>query len=234
MSVQTLYTAATGMEALQQKLDVIANNLANVNTTGFKRDRCNFEDLFYRTETLPGIQDAAGQYTPVGIQTGLGVEGAKHANRPDARRVPADESAARRGHPGQRLFASDRSDRPDSLHAGRKSFGERQWSIGRRRCHGRPAVGSGHLHSADRHQRHIGSNGTVSVVEAGSTTMQQVGVIQIGQVHQSAGLVGSLAAICSVRPTLPARRRKECRAPTGSARSSKVRWKRRTSNRSTN
>lgn len=72
MSVQTLYTASTGMQALETKLDVIANNLANVNTTAFKRDRANFEDLFYRHETLPGIQDLSGQYTPVGVQIGLG------------------------------------------------------------------------------------------------------------------------------------------------------------------
>jgi flagellar basal-body rod protein FlgG len=72
MSVQTLYTAATGMDSLQTKLDVIANNLANVNTTGFKRDRANFEDLFYRHEMLPGALDASGQLTPVGTQIGLG------------------------------------------------------------------------------------------------------------------------------------------------------------------
>ena len=72
MSVQTLYTAATGMVALETKLDVVANNLANVNTTAFKRERVNFEDLFYRNITLPGIQDAQGQYTPTGIAVGLG------------------------------------------------------------------------------------------------------------------------------------------------------------------
>jgi len=71
MSVQTLYTAATGMESMQRKLDVIANNLANINTTGFKRDRANFEDLFYRNELLPGAQDSNG-YTPTGVATGLG------------------------------------------------------------------------------------------------------------------------------------------------------------------
>ena len=72
MSVQTLYTSATGMTALQTKLDVIANNLANVNTTAFKRDRANFEDLFYRNQVLPGALDGAGQQTPTGIATGLG------------------------------------------------------------------------------------------------------------------------------------------------------------------
>jgi flagellar basal-body rod protein FlgG len=72
MSVQTLYSAATGMTALETKLDVIANNLANLETTGFKKDRANFEDLFYRHEVMPGAQDSAGQYTPTGIQIGLG------------------------------------------------------------------------------------------------------------------------------------------------------------------
>jgi len=73
MSVQSLYTAATGMESLQSKLNVIANNLANVNTTGFKSDRANFEDLFYRNEILPGAQDAGSNFTPTGTHIGLGV-----------------------------------------------------------------------------------------------------------------------------------------------------------------
>jgi flagellar basal-body rod protein FlgG len=72
MSVQALYSAATGMSALQTKLDVIANNLANVSTTAFKEDQTNFEDLLYRHEKMPGIQDSAGQYTPTGIQIGMG------------------------------------------------------------------------------------------------------------------------------------------------------------------
>ncbi|TWT88225.1 Flagellar basal-body rod protein FlgG [Pseudobythopirellula maris] len=73
MSVQTLYTAATGMEAMETKLDVIANNMANINTTGFKKDRANFEDLFYRQIRLPGSTDADGNITPTGLEIGLGV-----------------------------------------------------------------------------------------------------------------------------------------------------------------
>ena len=72
MSIQALYTAATGMESLQSKLDVIANNLANVNTTAFKQDRANFEDLFYRNEVLPGQKDSEGNLTPTGIAFGTG------------------------------------------------------------------------------------------------------------------------------------------------------------------
>jgi flagellar basal-body rod protein FlgG len=72
MTVQSLYTAATGMEALETKLDVIANNMANINTTGFKKDRANFEDLFYRQYRLPGAEDADGNRTATGIEVGLG------------------------------------------------------------------------------------------------------------------------------------------------------------------
>lgn len=72
MSVQTLYTAATGMQALETKLDVIANNMANINTTAFKKDRANFEDLFYRQYRLPGALDADGNRTSTGIEVGLG------------------------------------------------------------------------------------------------------------------------------------------------------------------
>ncbi len=72
MSVQTLYTAATGMEAMETKLDVIANNLANVNTTAYKAARANFEDLFYRQEVMPGTTDESGGITATGTAIGLG------------------------------------------------------------------------------------------------------------------------------------------------------------------
>ena len=74
MSVQTLYTAATGMTAMETKLNVTANNLANVETVGFKRGRANFEDLFYRHVKMPGAVDSAGEYTPTGISVGLGTK----------------------------------------------------------------------------------------------------------------------------------------------------------------
>ncbi len=72
MSLQTLYTAATGMGAMETKLDVIANNLANLNTTAFKAERANFEDLFYRNYKLPGAVAQDGTLTAVGTMVGLG------------------------------------------------------------------------------------------------------------------------------------------------------------------
>ncbi len=72
MSVQSLYTAATGMSALQTQMDVVANNLSNMQTTAFKTGRTNFEDLLYQHQKYPGEQDSAGQYTPTGIHIGMG------------------------------------------------------------------------------------------------------------------------------------------------------------------
>jgi flagellar basal-body rod protein FlgG len=72
MGIQALYSAATGMTAMETKLDVISHNLANIETSGFKKDRANFEDLFYRHEKMPGAEDTTGQYTPTGIHIGLG------------------------------------------------------------------------------------------------------------------------------------------------------------------
>jgi flagellar basal-body rod protein FlgG len=60
------------MEALQTKLDVVANNLANVNTTGFKRGMANFEDLFYRHQAFPGALDSQQVPTATGTSIGLG------------------------------------------------------------------------------------------------------------------------------------------------------------------
>jgi len=70
--LRALNTAATGMDAQQLRIDVIANNLANVNTTGFKRSRADFQDLLYQTSKAPGAAAAAGKELPGGIQVGLG------------------------------------------------------------------------------------------------------------------------------------------------------------------
>jgi flagellar basal-body rod protein FlgG len=65
-------TAATGMESQQQNIDVISNNLANLNTTAFKKSRANFHDLLYQTLKAPGQNTTAGTVTPSGIQIGSG------------------------------------------------------------------------------------------------------------------------------------------------------------------
>ena len=71
--IRALYIAATGMEAQQLNIDIISNNLANVNTTGFKKSRGDFQDLLYQTLRLPGAPSGTGTQIPAGIQLGSGV-----------------------------------------------------------------------------------------------------------------------------------------------------------------
>ncbi len=71
--MRSLWSAASGMHAQQMNIDVISNNLANVNTSGFKKSRAEFEDLMYQTMRVAGSRGPADQQIPVGIQVGLGV-----------------------------------------------------------------------------------------------------------------------------------------------------------------
>src|SRR5919108_4637884 len=70
--IRALYSASSGMQAQQLSLDVVANNLANVNTAGFKKTRTDFEDLLYQTYRAPGSAGAQGSTIPSGIQVGSG------------------------------------------------------------------------------------------------------------------------------------------------------------------
>ncbi|MCA9040688.1 MAG: flagellar basal-body rod protein FlgG [Planctomycetaceae bacterium] len=74
MSLRSLHSAASGMQANNFKLDVIANNIANAGTTGYKKSRANFEDVFYEHFKLPGQLDASGSMTPIGKSVGLGTK----------------------------------------------------------------------------------------------------------------------------------------------------------------
>jgi flagellar basal-body rod protein FlgG len=67
-----LWISKTGVQAQDAKLQAIANNLANVNTVGFKRDRAIFEDLFYQVERQPGAQNNDDTVSPSGVQLGNG------------------------------------------------------------------------------------------------------------------------------------------------------------------
>jgi len=67
-----LWAAASGMAGQQTNLDTIANNLANVNTTGFKKSRVNFQDLMYQNLRMPGASTSTGGQLPAGIQLGMG------------------------------------------------------------------------------------------------------------------------------------------------------------------
>jgi flagellar basal-body rod protein FlgG len=70
--LRALYSSAAGMQSQQLNLDVIANNLANVNTTGFKKSKIEFQDLLYQTTRAAGAEQGAGNQLPTGLQVGHG------------------------------------------------------------------------------------------------------------------------------------------------------------------
>lgn len=72
--LRALSTAATGMIGQQNYLDVVANNIANVNTTGFKKSRVEFQDMLSEIAKTPGAMINQGTFQPVGIEYGLGVK----------------------------------------------------------------------------------------------------------------------------------------------------------------
>lgn len=72
--LRSLWVAKTGLEAQQAQMDVITNNIANVNTNGFKRSRAVFEDLLYQTVRQPGAPSSQQSQFPTGLQFGTGVK----------------------------------------------------------------------------------------------------------------------------------------------------------------
>lgn len=72
--MRSLWTATTGMSAQNLNMDVIANNLANVSTSGFKKSRADFQDLLYQILKVPGSPTSADTKSPTGIQVGMGVK----------------------------------------------------------------------------------------------------------------------------------------------------------------
>ncbi len=189
MSVQTLYTAATGMQSLETKLDVIANNLANVNTTAFKRDRCNFEDLFYRHEVLPGALDNAGNPTPTGISIGLG-------SRPQSVQTDFKQGSFQQtGNPldlaieGNGFFqVIDSSGEILYTRAGNFNVNANNQVVLGSASSGRilePAL----TLPTDWVGIVVGADGTVSVKQAGQTNLSQVGQINLAQFPNPDGLL---------------------------------------------
>ncbi len=71
--IKSLFTASTGMDAQQTRIAVIANNIANMNTTAYKSSRAEFQDLLYETRQVAGSETASGVVAPAGLQIGSGV-----------------------------------------------------------------------------------------------------------------------------------------------------------------
>lgn len=183
--IRALFTAATGMEAQQLNIDTIAHNLANANTTGFKRARADFQDLLYQSTTAPGTASSASTQTPTGIQVGLGVKTAavgKVFTQGDLRQTGSELDVAIEGDGFLQVVQPNGEigySRAGALK--RDSSGQLVTS------NGDPLEPSITI-PTDALSVTIGSDGTVSVLQAGSSTASVVGTIELATFPNPQGL----------------------------------------------
>ena len=119
-------TSATGMMAQETLVDVIANNLANVNTTGFKRSQIEFQDLLYAKMKEPGTEVAPGVNAPTGLEVGTGVRVSSTAAGLQSRGVPEHRAQPGHRHPRERIPAGAHAQRGHPLHARRVPADQRE------------------------------------------------------------------------------------------------------------
>src|SRR5262245_58280569 len=182
--IRALFTAATGMQAQQLNLDVIANNLANVNTTGFKRSRVDFQDLLYQTMRPAGTRSGSTEIA-TGVQVG-------HGTRPVAtQKIFAQGNFQQTENPLDLVIEGDgffTVVRPDGQLAYTRSGAFKRDSQGQIvHSDGRVLQRAVTL-PQDAQNISIGTDGTISVTTASSPNPTQVGQIQLARFVNPAGL----------------------------------------------
>ena len=193
--IRSLWSAATGMAAQQLNMDVISNNLANVNTAGFKKSRADFQDLLYQNLRSPGTTEAQGAQVPTGIQVGLGSRTSgtqkiftpgeiKSTDNPLDMTIRGDGFFQISMPNGSTAYTRDGSFKLSST--------------------GQVVTSDGYTLSpeitipAEAMDVAVGSDGTVSVTMPGQTAAQEVGQIQIAKFINPAGLVSMGQNLLSV------------------------------------
>lgn len=183
--IRALFTAATGMQAQQLNLDTIANNLANVNTTGFKKNRVDFQDLLYQTLRSAGTRVVAGAEVPTGIQVGHGTRAVATQKLWSQGNFQQTENPLDVVIEGEGFFQLNR---PDGTIAYTRAGAFKRDSQGRIvNSDGFPLQPALTLPD-DTVSITIGTDGTVSVVTAASTTPTQLGQIELARFVNPGGL----------------------------------------------
>lgn len=185
MSLTALYAAATGMDAQQTRINDIANNLANVNTSAFKADKESFEDLIYNQVQTPGLKTSSSTVAPIGIQTGHGTRLAgvyKNFSQGEMTQTNRELDLAIEG----RGFFSV------TLESGEKAFTRngalRVDSTGKIVTDRGLALDPGVTIPADATSLSIGKDGTITAVVPGSSTPSDLGKIDLVMFANESGL----------------------------------------------
>ena len=186
--IRSLWTSATGMQAQALNLDVIANNLANVNTAGFKKSRAEFQDLLYETLRPAGTSSSQDTQVPTGIQIGHGTRPStvlKIFSQGSMENTKNELDLAIEGDGffqiilpnGETAYTRDGSFKLDSdgLIVNSDGFAlEPEISI-----------------PSDALSISVGIDGTVSVLQAGDSTPSEIGTIELARFVNPAGLIST-------------------------------------------
>ena len=183
--IRALWTAASGMQAQQMNIDVVANNLANVNTAGFKKSRADFQDLMYQNLKTTGAPATNATQVPAGIQVGLGAKPAS---------VTKIFTPGNINQTGNELDVAIEGDgffqiqMPDGTTAYSRAGSFKKDSQGRLvDADGDPLIPNVVIPN-NATKVNIGSDGTVSVLQAGQNTPTNVGTIQLATFSNPTGL----------------------------------------------
>ena len=183
--LRSLWTAATGMQAQALNIDVISNNLANVNTTGFKRSRADFQDLLYETLRMAGSPSSESTDVPTGIQLGHGTRPAavqKIFIQGDYQNTENELDMAIEGDGFFQILQPD----GEVAYTRAGSF--------KIDSEGRIVTSDGFLMEpeiavpSDTRAISIGTDGTVSVLQGGSVESVEIGTIELARFINPAGL----------------------------------------------
>ena len=182
---KALFTAASGMKCQQTYIDTIANNLANVNTNGFKASQLNFQDLLYDNEVIPGTESSEGYQVPTGLEIGSGVRIASSAKiflQGELEQTSRDLDLCIEGRGFFRIQMADGT----TAYTRDGALG----MDGQRRLvtpDGRPLADSVTVPSGAVSVT-VSADGKVSAIMGGSTEAQQIGAISLAAFANPAGL----------------------------------------------
>lgn len=183
--IRALWTAATGMDSQQTNLDVIANNLANVNTSGFKKSRADFQELLYQVSKTPGSATSADTVSPTGIQVGLGSRTAAVQKIFSVGDMMQTENELDLAIEGRGFFQIDL---PDGTTAYTRSGALKKDGDGRLTTSEGYLLDPQIVIPENTTSISIGQDGTVDVFLDGDSTSTQIGVIELATFSNESGL----------------------------------------------
>jgi len=181
----SMWIAKTGLDAQQTRMSVISNNLANVNTTGFKRDRASFEDMLYQNLRQPGSQVNAGAQAPTGLMLGTGVRVVATEKTHTQGSLVTTKNALDLAVQGEGFFQIAQA---DGTVAYTRDGGFKMSSTGQLVTSNGAALQPAITIPPNVSSISVGQDGTVSVETATGAGSQVIGQIQIARFANPAGL----------------------------------------------